>query len=356
MGVVDRVDRFQRRRPWAGLPIAVVWKFVDDEATYLAALITYYGFVSLFPLLLLALTVLGFVLQGDPALQSAVLNSALRNFPVIGDQIGENVHSLHGSVPALVVGVVVSVYGALGVMVAVQNAFSRMWAVPKAERPALPTTYLRGAIAVVVLGGGVLSATALSALTTVLGGLPPVVAAVTRVVVVVLGIAVNAVLILLAFKVLTPRALSVRELAPGAVVAAVAWQVLQTTGAFLVRYQLQGTSASYGVFGIVLGLLAWIYLSALVALFCAEINTVRALHLYPRSLLSAMPDDTSVTDADQRAYTAYAAAERQKSFQSIDVDFDPPVPESPVPEPPVPAPIPEPRAQSEEAATERPGL
>ena len=196
MGVVDRVDRFQRRHRWAGLPIAVVWKFVDDEGTYLAALITYYGFISLFPLLLLALTVLGFVLQDDPALQTAVLNSALRNFPVIGDQIGENVHSLHGSVPALVIGIVVSIYGALGVMVAVQNAFSQMWVVPKAERPALHTTYARGALAVVVLGGGVVAATALSALTTPISTLPSGPAAVIRILVGLLGIAVNAGLIL----------------------------------------------------------------------------------------------------------------------------------------------------------------
>jgi len=96
--LLQRVDDVQRRHRWMGLPLAVLWKFLDDEGTYLAALITYYGFVSLFPLLLLAVTVLGFVLQGDPAAQQAVLNSALRNFPVVGDQIGANVHSLHGSV------------------------------------------------------------------------------------------------------------------------------------------------------------------------------------------------------------------------------------------------------------------
>ena len=327
MGVVDRLDAFQRRRTWAGLPVAVVLKFVDDQGTYLAALITYYGFVSLFPLLLLALTVLGFVLQGDPALQGAVLNSALRNFPVIGDQIGENVHSLHGSVGALVVGIVVGIYGALGVTVAAQNALNQMWAVPKADRPALLPSYGRGALAVVVLGGGVLSTTALSSLSTALGGmLPGWVSAVGRIVVVALGIAVNGALILVGFKVLTARVVAWRQLLPGAAVAAVAWQVLQTVGTYLVRYQLQGTSASYGVFGIVLGLLAWIYLSAIVALFCAEINTVRALALHPRSLLSAVPTDAAVTEADRRAFTAYAATERQKSFQTIDVEFDPPQP------------------------------
>jgi membrane protein len=119
-------------------------------------------------------------------------------------------------------------------------------------------------------------------------------------------------------------------------VAAIAWQLLQSGGAYLVQYQLRGMSASYGVFGIVLGLLAWIYLSAFVMLFCAEINTVRTLHLYPRSLMSSMPDDTGMTAADERAYTAYASAERLKSFQSLEVDFGSPVPEQRPPDQPRP--------------------
>lgn len=323
MGVVGTLDAFQRRHRWAGLPIAVLWKFIDDEATYLAALVTYYGFLSLFPLLLLALTVLGFVLQDDPALQQALVTSALRNFPIVGDQIGENVRSLQGSLGALVVGIVVSLYGGLGVTVAVQNAFARMWVVPKAERPALPTAYARGAIAVVVLAAAIGLAAGLTALTALLPGLPSPLAGFGQVVLTLIGIAINAALIVLAFRLLTPRELTVRQVLPGAVVAAVAWYLLQTLGAYLVQYQLRGMSSSYGVFGIVLGLLAWIYLSAVVALFCAELNTVRVLRLHPRSLLSAMPDDTDTTPADERAYAAYAAAERLKSFQTIDVEFDP---------------------------------
>jgi membrane protein len=105
---VRRLDTFQRTHRWAGLPLAVIYKFIDDQGTYQAALLTYYGFVSLFPLLLLAVTILGFVLTGNPAVQQAVVNSALRNFPVIGDQIAGNVHSLHGNITALVIGILVS--------------------------------------------------------------------------------------------------------------------------------------------------------------------------------------------------------------------------------------------------------
>ena len=87
MSVTTQVDGFQRRHPGAGYPIAVLYKYVDDTGGHLAALLTYYGFVSLFPLLLLASTVLGFVLSGDPHAQQAVLDSALSQFPVIGQQL-----------------------------------------------------------------------------------------------------------------------------------------------------------------------------------------------------------------------------------------------------------------------------
>ena len=91
------VDRYQRTHRWLGFPIAAVYKFSDDQGPYLAALITYYGFLSLFPLLLLLVTILGFVLQNDPQLQAQLLDSALAQFPVIGSHLRGNVHSLTGS-------------------------------------------------------------------------------------------------------------------------------------------------------------------------------------------------------------------------------------------------------------------
>ncbi|MHA6757067.1 YhjD/YihY/BrkB family envelope integrity protein [Streptacidiphilus sp. PAMC 29251] len=117
----SRLDSYQRRHRWLGLPLAVVYKFIDDQGTYLAALLTYYGFLSLFPMLLLLTTALGFALHGNPQLQQQVLNSALGQFPVIGDQIGANIHSFHGNTVALYVGIAGSLYGALGAAQAAQN-------------------------------------------------------------------------------------------------------------------------------------------------------------------------------------------------------------------------------------------
>jgi membrane protein len=332
-GLLQRFDVYQRRHRWVGLPLAVVYKFVDDQGTYQAALLSYYGFVSLFPLLLLAVTILGFLLANDPAAQQAVLASALRNFPVIGDQIGANVHSLHGSVAALVIGIVVSLYGSLGVTQALLNAMCQMWAVPVAERPGLPVAYGRGLLLLGVIAIGVLVTTALATLGTVasgalatgplagLGLLVPVAS-------LLLAIAVNVGVFLTGLRLITVTVVPValRDLVPGAVAAAVAWQLLQLVGTYLIGHELAGMSASYGLFGIVLGLLAWIYVGVLIILFCAELNTVRVLELSPRSLFSVLPDDPHMTAGDQRALTAYARAPRQKSYQDIDVTFEPPSP------------------------------
>jgi membrane protein len=326
MSLASRVDHYQREHRWAGFSLAVVYKFVDDLGSYQAALLTYYAFVSLFPLLLLAVTVLGFVLSGNPGAQQEVLNSALRDFPVIGQEIGANVHALHGSVWAIVVGVAVSLYGGLGVTQAGVTTMCQIWAIPVAERPGLAGAYGRGATVLLVVGGGVLLTTALSGFTTDVGAWLPAWAndAVVRLAPVVVAVVLNTVLFVVAYQVLTPRPLPWRLLLPGAVVAAVSWQVLQLVGTYLVAHELQGTSASYGLFGIVLGLLAWLYLGAVITVLGAQINAVRVLGLAPRSLLSvAAPDDPEVTAGDRRAYRAYATSQRRKTFQSIAVAFHP---------------------------------
>src|SRR6202043_358476 len=81
------LDKFQQRHRALAFPIAVYRKFSDDQAGSLAALVSYYAFVSTFPLLLVLVTVLGMVLSGSPRLQQDVLNSALSEFPVIGQQL-----------------------------------------------------------------------------------------------------------------------------------------------------------------------------------------------------------------------------------------------------------------------------
>jgi membrane protein len=316
--MVSWLDRLQRRSRAAGLVIAVVYKYVDDQGGYLAALITYYAFVSLFPLLLLLTTVLGVVLAGHSELQNQVMHSTLSQFPVIGSQLGQPNH-LSGGAAAVVVGVAGSVYGGLGVGQAVQNAMDTVWAVPRHARPDPIRSRVRSLVLLVLLGSALIGATMLSALSRESAALGPAgkaggVAA---------AVAINAMVCLVAFRVTTARQLSFRQIAPGAVTAAVIWQLLQLFGATYVTHVVKSASTTNSVFALVLGLLAFLYVTSVVLVFSAEINAVWVDHLYPRALLTPFTDDVSLTSGDRKTYIGQAKAQQAKGFERIDVTFHP---------------------------------
>ncbi|MCV7281546.1 YihY/virulence factor BrkB family protein [Mycolicibacterium flavescens] len=315
--MVGWLDRLQRRHRRVGFVIAVIYKYVDDQGGYLAALITYYAFVSLFPLLLLMTTALGVVLVGHPELQQQVLTSTLAQFPVIGTQL-ERPDELSGGVTAVVIGIVGALYGGLGVGQALQNAMDSVWAVPRHSRPDPIRSRLRSLLLLFVLGTAALTATVLSAAghaTADLGWLGK--AGVT-----VLTVAINAVICLVAFRVTTARHLTYRAVLPGALTAAVIWQLLQWFGAGYVAHTVKTASATNSVFALVLGLLAFLYLVSVTLVMCAEVNVVRVDKLYPRSLMTPFTDDVELTSADRRTYTRRAKAERVKGFQRVSVRFD----------------------------------
>jgi membrane protein len=319
--MASRADDYQRRHRWAGLPLAVLYKFADDQGTYLAAQITYYGFVAVFPLLLLLATILGYALHGNQHLQHEVLDSALAQFPVIGDQIIANIHSFHGSVVGLVIGMLGCLYGGLGIVQAVQNMLNKVWSVPRNGRPNPVTARVRSLLLLAVGGASVILTTVLTALGAAAGAYGASLAGSMRALVTAAAVTLNIALFIVAFKVLTAAPVTVREIRAGAVAAAVIWQVLQWIGVLLLGHKLKGATATYGLFAIVLGLLAWIYLGAVTTVICAEFNAVRAGRLWPRGLLTPFTDNAELTPADQRAYTSYATTERHKSFENIDVSF-----------------------------------
>jgi membrane protein len=292
--VMKAVDAFQQRHRALAFPVAVWKKFGDDQAGNLAALIAYFAFVAIFPLLLVLITVLGIVLRDNPSLQQKVLDSALTEFPVIGEQLRANVHSLNRTGVGLVVGVIGTLLGARGVTGAIQNAMNAVWEVPRRERPGFPFSVLRGLGLVGVLGIGVLATTVLSGFGTwggrVLGGLGGSVAALA------LSLAVNVALFWLGLRLATASVVCTRDLRNGAILAAFVWQVLQALGVFFVTHVLRHASSLYGTFGLVLGLLAWLYLQAQLTLYAVEADVVRARGLRPRSLFSPPP-----TEEDQRA-------------------------------------------------------
>lgn len=317
MGIASSLDRFQRRHPGAGFPLAVLYKYLDDNGGYLAAVIAYYGFISLFPLLLLLSTLLGLVLAGHPQLQQQVVESALAQFPVVGDQLGEP-RKIGGGAVGLIVGSAGALYGGLGVAQAVQYMMNTAWAVPRNSRPNPLKARGRSVLLLGTAGFAVLGTTVLSAL----GGAGGSVAPAIRVLVLAGSLGINVVVFLFAFRIATARDLAVRDVAPGAAAAAVVWQLLQTFGVVYVRHVVNGASATNGVFAVVLGLLAFLYVTATAGVLCVEVNVVRVERLHPRSLLTPFTDHVELTGGDRRAYTGQAEAQRTKSFEDIDVTFD----------------------------------
>lgn len=274
-----RFDRFQQRHPVIGFPLAVVQKFGNDQAGGKAALMAYYGLFALFPLLLLFATVLGFILSSHPALRQQLFYSALGNFPVIGSQIRSSVHPLRGNIAALIVGIVGSVYGAVGIGMAAQNAMNTVWNVAFVYWPSLWKRYLRTFGVIGLLGLASLTSTALAAVATAIAA-----GEIATILAVACSAAVNLGLFLLAFRVLTAEAVRVREIALGAVVATVFWEALQLVGTWYVARGLAHTEPTYGFFAVTITLLSWLFLGAQLTLWAAEINVVRRHRLWPRSL------------------------------------------------------------------------
>jgi membrane protein len=310
---LHELDRRQQRRPRLSFIAAVFKKFSDDQAGQMAALISYYGFFSLFPLLLVFVTVLGFVLQGNPSAQNSVLHSTLSQFPIIGNQLQSNVHSLKGSGVTLAIGLAGALFAGLGITGAAQNAFNQIWYVPHKHRPNFVTSRLRGLGLLVVLGVLAIVSTVAAGFVTgggghtvleVLGG-------------VLVAFVVNLLLFFTAFRFLTANEVRTGDLLPGVVLAAILWQILQHVGGYYVDHVVRHAKETSGLFAFVLGLLAWLYLGGQVTLLAAEVNVVRARRLWPRSFLS-----DPLLEADKRALTSSAEVEERHHQENVEVDFD----------------------------------
>jgi membrane protein len=309
---VRRFDRFQRRHRPAAVAIAVLKKFSDDQAGREAALIAYYGFFAVFPLLLLSVTILGFVLQGDPHARQAILDSALKQFPIIGVRLGQASHPLRGSGVGLAVGIGGSVLSGLGITMAAQNAFNTVYAVPFKGRPNFLSSRVRGLKMLIVFGLLQVVSTVVTGL--VAGGFGGVLLFIAGILV---GLVLNLVLFLAVFRLLTDDSIRTHELRPGIVTAAVLWEIVQLLGGVYIGHVLKGANQTYGIFGTVIGLLVWLYLGARVVVYSAEINTVLTRDLWPRSILDPP------TPADRRVRAALAKVQERDDTQTVDVTFHP---------------------------------
>lgn len=286
-------------------------KYGNDQAGGKAVVVAYYALFSLFPLLLLLTTILGFVLDGDPRLQRDVLNSALANFPVIGTQLRSATHPLTGSALALVVGILGTLYGVQGVGQAALNAMHTVWNVPYRSWPNFWLRRLRGFVVLAALGLGTVVATVLTSVIPVV--VPGALAAAASVVA---AAAVNFAVFTTAFVVLTSERLGWRDVAVGAGLATAFWEALQALGGWYVRRELAHATPVYGTFALVIALMSFLFLAAQLTLLAAEINVVRRYRLWPRTITQP-----PLSDGDRRTFLRLAAMEERRPEEHVDAAF-----------------------------------
>lgn len=320
MGAVASVDNFQRRHGFVGLPLAVVYKYFDDQGPYLAAALTYYAFVSIFPLMLLGSSVLGILLQGEPRWQESLLDSALAQFPIIGDELGRP-EGLSGSVSGVAIGALVALYGCQGLGQAVQNTQHVVWSVPRNSRPNPVFARVKTLMLLLTAGLSVGTVSVLSTLVSTTDLFSGTVPAGLRYVVATLVVLLVGAFLTLLLRVAATRQHSFVRAAPGGFALAFMWQALQLLGAEYVERVLVDTSAMTKTFGLVLGLIGFLWIGATMAVLAMELNAVLARRLWPRALLTPFTDRVSLTEADRRAYALYAGMQRHKGFEKVAVTW-----------------------------------
>jgi YihY family inner membrane protein len=309
--VVKRIDAWHQRHAVPAFIYAVIKKYGEDNGGYQAALLTYYGFLSLFPLLLVLVTVLQLWFHNDPTLRSEISSSVGHFFPLLGAQLQQEIHGMRGAGFGLAVGILITIYGARGAADAFRFALDNMWQIPKNKRAGFPKSILHS---LAIMGAGVAGFAAtvvVSSFTSALGHAVWVKALAN-----VLGFLIVTFVLGYAFRIATSGRIRYRFMLLGAAIAAFILQVLMSFGGYILSHQLQHLDNVYGTFALVLGLLFWMYLLAQVIMYAAEIDTVRHFHLWPRSLSGQLR-----TDADKHAYKLYAQSEKYVEKEYIGVRF-----------------------------------
>ncbi len=316
---IAAIDGWQRRHRTPAVTYGVFKKFGDDNANMLVVALGWYGFTAIYPLLLVVVTVFGYI--GAASLGNGIVHT-LQQFPVIGTQFnpGQGGSELHGSVFGLVIGVVGLLYGAQGVTQTAEQAMARVWNVPPIQMPGFLPRLARSLAGLAAIGGAFLVNAVLAPIATGHN-----IEWYARILILAGMLAVNCGFYLIAFKVLTPADVTWARVLPGSLLGAVGFTVLITVGAGLVQHQLRHSGATYGAFATAIGLVTFLLLLSKLTLYAAELNPVLTTGLWPRALPTCPP-----TEADDEHLQALVHEQQRRPDERIGVEFDPNADDDPV--------------------------
>lgn len=278
---LEKLDRLQQKYKSTAFTAAVFKKYANDDGGYLAALITYYVFLSLFPLLLVASSAIHLLLGSFEGLENRIIEGINTYFPAMSENLQKSIKNFPGSGLALVFGILITIYGTRGGAATLRYTFNKIWSVPKESQLGFPLSIPHSLLIVLVGGGGVVLAAVLSSYAA---GLTDAFA--YRLIPLAISFFTLVGVFYLIFSLsINSREPTRKDLLVSALVAAIGVQVLQLIGGYLVTHQLRNLSSLYGTFALVLGLLFWIYLQVQVLLLAAFAGVVHARKLWPRNLI-----------------------------------------------------------------------
>jgi len=287
---IDRLDRWQQRHKSTAFAYAVIKKYGDDQAGYQAALVTYYGFLSLFPLLLILTTVGGVLGHNNPEFGRELVDSVSSYFPVVGKALDDSVRGISKNGPALIIGLLFVFYGARGIADAFRHAVNHIWHVPIARRSGFPRSWIRSFALIIGGGLGFVMAPLVAGWAAAAGH-----GFLFRT----LSISCNFIILyavfVLIFRLSLPLKMSLNKFRLSAVISAAGITILQLIGVTVLRHESEHLANTYSaIFATTLGLMAWIYLQTQVVMYAVEVATVKDGKLWPRSLT-----DNNQTEVDR---------------------------------------------------------
>jgi YihY family inner membrane protein len=311
--IVRRFDEVQQSRWWLAHPIGVVRKYADDRGTALANLLTFQIFLGMLPLLVVVLTVFGEILRRSEEFADAVLESTLAQFPVVGARLEDDISTVGASGPWVVVSIVALLWTASGIYHGMQLAMNQVWNVEGVGRQGFVSRHLR-AILLFLLVLAAAIGTAFLPTASLLRWAP---ASVAQIASALASAAISALLLLGVLRIVVAPAIPMIRLVPAAVVAGLAWQLLQRIGTWIVTDQLAGAEDLYGGIGFVVATLLWINLLVRSVVFANEWAVVSWRSLWPRRITQP-----PLTDADREVLRSLVLNERRRPEEHIEVWFD----------------------------------
>jgi membrane protein len=307
--VTEQADRAQRQNRPAAVAVATFKKFQEDKSTRFASMMAFWAFFSVFPLFLLLVSLLGFVLPASE--KGRVLHHVASMFPLLDPS---SVGHLSGSLWSAILGGVTAIWSGTAVVRSTEFAFSSVWEIPMHERPKMAEQMIRAVEALATIGVGLVASSVITGVVTGQGsGLHLGLAG--RVGGFVIAIVLDVGLFMVAFRMLTDREITFRDVLPGAVLSGVVFFVLQEISSFVISNRLQHAAATYGHFATVITILWWFYLQSVVTMLGAQLNVVLHEGLHPRSLTGV-----DLTEADHRVLESYAESRAYKDNEEVDTD------------------------------------